>query len=485
MRFSELVRVAHRQDDDWFDPVLTEDTPLYVDPFLVFEDDDPLFADAQPRVVSFFGMSRDLVRRAGGDTASPHWKKALRLLTFPEPKEFALGLSMGSPNGAGTGGDLAALMADALDVMTRAVERGVSYVDVFAVFVPGLGVDRISDMFCNIMKAQFIAYTQRICNERGIGTEVMTVRNAAWQASAGRWSDARVALPRSPVTGGGVLLTPERFLQDIPQRVTANGFWDWADARIGMELRADLNYAIGEELSRAEKRELGRRLARRSPDTAFEYVDAEAEREHHPYDVRTDPDLLVGWFEPGRAAARIDVAENGILPQPADGEFCAWVGSLIDRFTHVVEDTDVWRVLWNDDLTKPRQEKIVQAVAAAMWIESCRAAGVDFSRETNVGRGPVDFKFSAGWQHRALIEVKLARSTKLIQGAAAQLPQYLRSEQIQCGYYVCIGFTDDELSEERIARVTETCATLSAQTPGWTMSPRFIDARPKQSASKL
>jgi len=150
-----------------------------------------------------------------------------------------------------------------------------------------------------------------------------------------------------------------------------------------------------------------------------------------------------------------------------------------------VEDTDVWRVLWNDDLTKPRQEKIVQAVAAAMWIESCRAAGVDFSRETNVGRGPVDFKFSAGWQQRALIEVKLARSTKLIQGAAAQLPQYLRSEQIQCGYYVCIGFTDDELSEERIARVTETCETLSAQTPGWTIAPRFIDARPKQSASKL
>jgi len=61
MRFSELVRVAHRQDDDWFDPVLSEDTPLYVDPFLVFEDDDPLFADAQTQIVAFFGMCRDLV----------------------------------------------------------------------------------------------------------------------------------------------------------------------------------------------------------------------------------------------------------------------------------------------------------------------------------------------------------------------------------------------------------------------------------------
>jgi hypothetical protein len=479
------VKVEHREDDDWFDPVLTEDTPLYVDPFLVFDDDDPLFADMQEQVVAFFAMCHDLVRRAAGNTGSPHWKKALRLLTFPEPKEFALGLAMGSPNGAGTGGDLAVLMADALEVMTRAVERGVSFVDVFAVFVPGLGIDRISDMFCNIMKARFIRYTQRICAARGIATEVVTVRNAGWQESAGRWSDARVALPRSPVTGGAVLLTPDRFLQDIPQRVTANGFWDWADARIGMELRADLNYAIGEELSKKEKRELGRRLARRSPHTAFEYVEEEAEREHRPYDVRTDPDLLVGWFEPGRAASRIDTAENGVLPQPANDGFCAWVGTLVDRFTHVVENTDLWRVLWNEDLTKPRKELVVQAVAAAMWIESCRAAGVDFNRETNVGRGPVDFKFSAGWQHRALLEVKLARSTKLLQGAQAQLPQYLRSEQIRCGYYVCVGFTDAELSAERIERVTETCATLSGQTPGWTITPRFIDARPKQSASKL
>jgi hypothetical protein len=71
LRFSELVSVEHREADDWFNPVLTEDTPLYVDPFLVFDDNDPLFADAQEQVVAFFAMCHDLVRRAGGNTASP------------------------------------------------------------------------------------------------------------------------------------------------------------------------------------------------------------------------------------------------------------------------------------------------------------------------------------------------------------------------------------------------------------------------------
>jgi hypothetical protein len=116
--------------------------------------------------------------------------------------------------------------------------------------------------------------------------------------------------------------------------------------------------------------------------------------------------------------------------------------------------------------------------------DSCKAANVDLSREANVGRGPVDFKFSAGWQRRALLEVKLLRSTKVVRGAEAQLPQYLRGEQVSCGHYVCVGYTDEELDPFRLSRAKETCATLSAQA-GWTITSRFVDARPKQSASKL
>jgi hypothetical protein len=58
-----------------------------------------------------------------------------------------------------------------------------------------------------------------------------------------------------------------------------------------------------------------------------------------------------------------------------------------------------------------------------MWVLLCERSDVDVSREANVGRGPVDFKFSAGWRRRALIELKLMSSRKLRQGAEAQLPQ--------------------------------------------------------------
>jgi hypothetical protein len=119
-----------------------------------------------------------------------------------------------------------------------------------------------------------------------------------------------------------------------------------------------------------------------------------------------------------------------------------------------------------------------------MWSALCEFADVDMSRESDAGRGPVDFKFAAGWSRRALIEVKLLSSRKLFQGADAQLPQYQASEQISCAYYVCIGFTDRDLRPARLALVHTKCAEYGSRS-GHVLVPRFIDARPKLPASRL
>ncbi|GAA3493924.1 hypothetical protein ACWEV9_27360 [Streptomyces albogriseolus] len=484
MRFSELAGVHRGPQDDWFDPVLTEDTPLYVDPFLVFEDRDPLFADARDMVVEFFAGCRDLVRADAGRRGRA-WEKAVRMLTFPEPKEFALGLAMGSPFGSGTDEHFGARMAAALDLIGHALDRQVDYVEAFALFVPGLGVDRISDIFCNILKQRFIRYTQRVCAAHGFSGDTVRVRNASWSRASGRWAEARLALPVSPVTHEAVLLVPDRFLQDIPQRITAEGFYRWAESNVNHVLREDLNFDLAADISNSVRAERGRHLAERRPDVAFDYIDTVAERTvAEPYDVGDDPDLLVRWYEAGRAAGEAAGRRQSPMSQPSEEDFHAWLGTLVDRFQHAVEDTDLWRALWNDELTRPRKEKIVQAIAGQLWLVQCEQADVDVSREANVGRGPVDFKFSAGWKRRALIEVKLLSSRKLQQGAEAQLPQYLKSERVRSAYYVCVGFTDADLAEARLDRVQETCAAYQAESRR-TVTARFIDARPKESASNL
>lgn len=165
-------------------------------------------------------------------------------------------------------------------------------------------------------------------------------------------------------------------------------------------------------------------------------------------------------------------------------DFICWLDSIVDRFRHAVEDSDLWRALWNDDLTAPRDEKIVQTLAAQVWIAYCQAAEVDISREPNIGRGAVDFKFSSGWTHRAILEIKLLASRHLIRGAALQLPQYMASEEVDTAFYVCVGFTHSDLRPQRLARVQRACATATERS-GVRVVPRFIDARPKLAASRL
>ena len=61
--------------------------------------------------------------------------------------------------------------------------------------------------------------------------------------------------PVSPVFSGGVLLTHQRFLKDIP-RVTPDGFCSWTEQNENETLRFDLNYDLAESLSRREKARL-------------------------------------------------------------------------------------------------------------------------------------------------------------------------------------------------------------------------------------
>ena len=129
------------------------------------------------------------------------------------------------------------------------------------------------------------------------------------------------------------------------------------------------------------------------------------------------------WMAAARTVARAEAITATPVSQPSQEDFLRWVGTLVDRFQHAVENGDAWRILWDDKLAKPRGELIVHAAAATMWTSLCALADVDMTRESDAGRGPVDFKFSAGWHRRTLIEVKLLSSSKLLQGADAQLPQ--------------------------------------------------------------
>ncbi|WP_052327821.1 hypothetical protein [Serinicoccus marinus] len=483
MRFSEHFNITRSGDETWFDPLLDQDTPLYVDPFLVFDDKKKRWKSARSDVVDFFEVAAQLVSAAGSAKATAAYSKATSFLRFPEPNEFALGVSMGRPNGSGTGGGFADDMATVLQLVHKHSDVAhLATIQGFDLFSTGIGFDRISDILCNILKARFIDYTQKVAKKHGVPMEPVMVKHASWSKSNARWENKKVMLPKSPTTGGGVLLVPERFLRDMPE-VTKDGFFHWADANAAAALRSDFGYLITDELSQPTRRWIAQKFAVKHPDTAMDYIKHVEQLPHLPYDVEVDPRGLVSWREAGVAAGR----QLGLTPadQPqTKQDLHDFVDTLADKFKHAVEHTDTWRALWADN--QPQTEKIIQAVAAPMWTEACRAADVDLGQEVNRGRGPVDFKFSKGWEMRALLEIKRIHSSGFFTGASRQLPQYLKTEQIDYGVYLCVGYTDEDFSESRLKRVQETIDALGKEAKV-TMRLVVVDARRtnKTSASKL
>lgn len=101
MRFSEAFDVLRDSEDDWFDPHLTVDTPLFIDPLLLFLAGEP-WTSAHDRLLGHFVTCYEMVSKATS-AQSTSAKIARRLLMFPEPSELRLGYTKGGTSGSGSG----------------------------------------------------------------------------------------------------------------------------------------------------------------------------------------------------------------------------------------------------------------------------------------------------------------------------------------------------------------------------------------------
>jgi hypothetical protein len=458
------VGIVRTDEDDWFDPILEHDTSLFVDPFLISQDYDPWWRNEYGHLVEFFNHVLQLVAKSGDVRTSAHWRKAEALLKFHEPAEFALGYGKSTIFGSGTGKELGAAM---LEAATEAVHYGIEEVDNLEELVllgPSVGPDRIGDLVCDVLKESFIRYTLDIAESHSVPLESVPVENAKWDRENLRWVPTQMQLPRNTVWDRriGVLLTPERFLRHLPT-VSAEGFWDWAWGEYGETLRLDFNYHLGQAVDR---REIAR-LVRTNRGMWQRYLES---RDLKPYDFVRDPKGHIVKYDGPREAAYL------IAPPPVPkgpDEFCDFVKDVVAGFKWCVEERDSWKMLWDGEF--PRNEKMCQLLFFSTVTLVCKARDVDLSKEPQTGRGTVDFKFSTGWERRALVEFKLAKSSSLKPNTTFQMPQYLKSDDVNCGVLVVIQFTDTDRSTESVEWVTRECGRISRET-GKRYEPVFVDA---------
>lgn len=473
VRFSQAFGITRGPADDWFDPHLTVDTPLFVDPVLLL-DAGPKWRTAHQELVEHFSRCYALVAKA----TSPNSNSAMvtrSLLTFPEPSEFGLGYTQGGTSGSGSGNKFAASIVDGIAVAIAAGLKNIEHIEEIGILNEGFGSDRISDAVCNVLKSRFIEYTQGVAQRHNIPLKQHRLRHIFHDSANNRWIDGPVLVPTNPVTGKPILLLPGQLLNDLPL-LNAN---NWLDSSLNSDLRTALNVRVGQKVA---KRTIVA-LARKHPQRVRDWAKSQSSRpDLFGYDFDEDPLGVVHFDGPPIAFAVHHPLTSVSNPQNQQ-ELSTLIEQVLNQYKHFVEQQGGWSMLWNTDGTE-KPESAAQLVFLAMSQHYLRLFDVEVDREVDLGRGPVDFKVSSGSSIRLLIEIKKAHNGKFWQGLEFQLPSYLLSDHAAEGWFVAMRFRNNSASEKRMKELPDMVKHVAIETA---KTIRYIatDARRPASASKI
>jgi hypothetical protein len=362
-----------------------------------------------------------------------------------------------------------------VEAMCQAIKRGLDDIEHFeelGVLVEGIDKDRISDLTCNLLKPEFIEYTQHICHSQGIEMRMVELQHSQFDSGRRRWVSAEHLLPVDAKLKP-IVLVPKRFLRELP---TLNG-WDWVDEA---SIRDDLNIEISSKLRKADIV----RLARQNPQALREWIRSRAASAvPDPYDVLHDPKLLIKW----QRAAREALAAEPFVGFPAVGsesDLISFVQFAIEKFRHWAEDKGGWRVFWQDaSYQEAIPEPSMQLLFLAVVDSYCEMAKIRVDREIETGRGPVDFTFSGDRRMRVIVEMKKLTSGKFWHGLSTQTPIYMRGNDVQSAIYLAVRDSETAPMRKRWRDMNGEAKKVSEE-HSLTLIVEGIDVLPKDSASK-
>jgi hypothetical protein len=461
MRFSDEFNVEETADNEWFNPYLTIDSRLFVDPFLVYQTSIAEFQDAHDEVIDYFQSVFTLTSRFLGSESNKVKQKAISLLTFPEVEEACLGYTQIGRKGSGSGKGRALQIFDLIIDSLKKNSVDLEHIEELLLFEERIGPDLISDITLNILFHRFANYTRNICKSLGIDTQQFGISRLSFQPEERRWAAGRVALPPHPQDERGIILVPKEFLRPLPNL----GPEDFASF-VDQNYPSLVSNEFGDDVLRKLSKRNVKNFKEKYPDIFKAFLEQKKVDGGSSYNfLKDDLGLNHLWYQ------SLKIAESNPLPA-APKNLEALLDFVIESFQNYIENQMGWSLLWSDD--KPRAERYCQTLFYGLIKHYCAAHKIIISREPNIGRGPVDFKLSRAFDDQAVIEVKLAKNTKFWSGLRKQLPKYCEAEELSLGYYLVICFSDKDLN--RSIEAENTARSISQRT-GISITVKVIDAR--------
>ena len=455
--FSEYFHVDPEVLDDYgaFDISVVSDLPLFVDPFLLFNSEDETYQRLHDEIIRYLRFLRD--RAAEGDLDP---KLIDAWYRFKEVKQNWLGFTMFGNEGAGLGAKFARALHGSLgeifqDFGEETVTEG-THLEKLCLIEPGVGQDSISDFTTNLIKAFLCDYTQtfaqaHLSKDR---CDTFAVPKVRFDYRTRTWTPARYYLPRRE--DDFVLLTPQDILTRdntwINHSDMVARFWRLPEAISNGEQRAQINQylerRLGEEPSAAEKKEAIAATIRKFPELIDQYIRLQEDDGDRAEDISDQKvqSTIRQLVTPIQEGVEYLSRETDFFEQPwTSYEECL---SRVLFFKSYIENNDGYQ-LFNYEGEGPSTEKELQLAFGFVW----NGSEFDINRETNNGRGPVDFKASFGAGDKSLIEFKLASNRSLKRNLAKQVPIYEAANRTDKTIKVIVFYSEEE--EARVRRILQ------------------------------
>ncbi|MDP2800593.1 MAG: hypothetical protein Q8O26_01800 [Phreatobacter sp.] len=415
-----------------FDISLINDLPLFIDPFLLFHSEKEEYKVLHNKIIDYLVFLRE--RALSGSISEGQLRN---WYCFPEVKQNWLGFSMVGNGGSGLGVDFAKALHSNLGVLfgdfgKERITKG-SHLEKLCLIADGVGCDNISDFVTNLIQEFICEYTAKFAKENLRDDQVRVVfieralfnyRTESWQRRAYKlpWhkDDHVILTPKDMLTRDDTWINRQDLLakfEGIPSAIPD----DQLRASINnyFQIELDRRTSPDEKLSAKDKIGAIYDTIRKFPSIIDYYIKIKELDGDGAEEISSENVLLTELFFSKRLRETLQpaLALSGFYGL-AGGTY-AEAHARLAYLKRAIEEQGCWRIFYDDNGNPVEREKDVQILYRLVWF----GTPSDIGREANDGRGPVDFKASRG-RHKTLIEMKLAKNTKLEMNLKKQVEAY-------------------------------------------------------------
>lgn len=253
--FSEIFSVPENEIENYgaFNISLLSDMPLFIDPFLIFNNQSEKYQDLHNSIIKYVDFLREKVE----NHSDAELERLYAWFVFPEVKQTWLGVAGRSNNGIGLGIKFARQLQNNLrshwsNLEQESITKG-SHLEKLTLFNKGIGHDKISDFTTNLIKGYLLEYTSNFARQY-INPSLrrnVAVRKARFNYQTETWESQNFDLPVHK--GDYVILTPVDILSKHTTWITRNDLIEKymfvVDTIPNGQLRAEINNFFNNKIS--------------------------------------------------------------------------------------------------------------------------------------------------------------------------------------------------------------------------------------------